>query len=104
MTQKKLYRSETNKIISGILGGLGEYLDIDPTIVRLVFVLLTIITGGVPGLIFYIIALVIIPRHQNFNIHKVYNVEKDNKETDSKTDKAVKNDDHATENKIAKEN
>ncbi len=58
---KKLYRSKDNKIIAGVLGGIAEYLEIDPVVVRIVFVLLTCITGFFPGLVFYFIALFIVP-------------------------------------------
>jgi phage shock protein C len=58
---KKLYRSSTNKVISGVFGGLGEYLNIDPTILRLAYVLLAIMTGFFPAFVAYIIAVVIIP-------------------------------------------
>lgn len=56
---KKLYRSKTNRVILGVAGGLGEYFEIDPIIVRLIFVLLTIWGGA--GILFYIIAAIIIP-------------------------------------------
>lgn len=59
---KKLYRSEKNKIIFGILGGVGEYFEIDPVIVRLIFVLLTLMSGLFPGLLFYIVSVLIVPR------------------------------------------
>jgi phage shock protein C len=56
---KKLYRSKTDRIIFGICGGLGEYFEIDPLIVRILFILLTF-TGGT-GIIIYLILAVIIP-------------------------------------------
>lgn len=60
MTQKRLYRSRNNLIISGVCGGIAEYFDLDPTLVRLGLVLLTIFTAF-SGIIFYIIAALIIP-------------------------------------------
>ena len=54
-----LYRSEENKVIAGVCGGIGEYLGIDPTIVRLGFVALSLLAGG--GLAVYIIAAIIMP-------------------------------------------
>jgi len=62
METKRLYRSNKNKMISGILGGLGEYTDIDPVILRLIWVLIVIFTGFAPGLIAYFLAIIIIPR------------------------------------------
>ena len=61
---KKLYRSRENKILAGVFGGLGEYSELDPTIFRLLGVLLLIFTGLVPGIIFYIIAIVLISKEQ----------------------------------------
>ena len=57
--EKKLYKSKKSKMISGVCGGLGEYFNIDPTLVRLAFVILCIFAGG--GLIAYIVALIIVP-------------------------------------------
>ena len=56
---KKLYRSETNRKIAGVCGGVGEYFGIDPTLVRLGWVFLTLCAGS--GLIAYIIAAIIVP-------------------------------------------
>ena len=64
-TQKRLYRSKTNRVFAGICGGLGEYWNIDPTIIRLLWVLLVIFTGLVPGVIAYILAIFIIPESSN---------------------------------------
>lgn len=58
---KKLYRSNTNKIFGGLLGGIGEYFDIDPVFVRLVFVIVLVFTVGVPGIIIYILGLFVVP-------------------------------------------
>jgi phage shock protein C len=61
MEPKRLYRSDHNKVFAGICGGLGEYLNIDPVVLRLVWVLVVIFTGFVPGVLVYIIAYFIIP-------------------------------------------
>ena len=55
---KKLTKSE-NRVICGVCGGIGEYLNIDPTIIRLIWVFLTLLGGC--GLLAYIIATIIIP-------------------------------------------
>lgn len=55
---KKLYRSKRNKIIAGVCGGIGEYLGVDPTLVRLLWVLLSLQGIGIIG---YVIAWIIIP-------------------------------------------
>lgn len=59
---RKLYRSENNKMICGVCGGIGEYFNIDPTLVRLVWALLA--CSG-PGILAYILAAVIIPKDPN---------------------------------------
>ncbi len=58
---KKLYRSSDNRIFAGICGGLGEYFDVDPTVVRVVYVLLSLLTAFM-GVLVYIILLFIIPK------------------------------------------
>lgn len=58
-TPKTLYRSETNRVIGGVAGGLGEYFEIDPTIVRIIFVLLTIFGGS--GVLIYILLWILLP-------------------------------------------
>lgn len=55
---KKLYRSETNKKIAGVCGGLAEYLNIDPTIIRLIWALVAL-SGA--GILAYLIAALVIP-------------------------------------------
>jgi phage shock protein C len=60
-TMKKLYRSTTNKKIAGVCGGIGGMMDADPTIVRLVFVVLALATGIFPFLIGYLIAWWMVP-------------------------------------------
>lgn len=57
---KQLYRSTTNKKIAGVCGGIGEYFNIDPTLVRIGFVLLAL-PGGFPGVIPYIILWIVVP-------------------------------------------
>lgn len=57
--KKRLYKSETNKILTGTCGGLGEYFNIDPTIVRLIFVIGTFFSGF--GVLLYIVAALIMP-------------------------------------------
>jgi phage shock protein C len=59
---KKLYLSENDRKLSGVCGGIGEYFESDPTLVRLAWILLTVLTGVVPGIIGYIVAALVIPR------------------------------------------
>jgi phage shock protein C len=58
---KQLYLSD-NKKLFGVCGGLGEYFESDPTLIRLAWIVLTVLTGVVPGIIGYIIAALVIPR------------------------------------------
>ena len=57
--KKRLYRSKKDKMLAGICGGLAEYFDVDPSLVRLATVLLCLYAGT--GLLVYIIAAIIIP-------------------------------------------
>jgi phage shock protein C len=59
MEQKKLYRSVTDRKIAGVCGGLGEYFNVDSTLVRLGFILLGLLTGI--GLIAYIVCAIVVP-------------------------------------------
>ena len=58
--EKRLYRSSDNKIIFGVCGGIGEYLNVDPTIVRLIWLLCSVASCGT-GLLVYIVAAIVIP-------------------------------------------
>ena len=61
MSSKKLYRSVTDKKLSGVCGGLGEYFDVDPTMVRLIWAIGTLVTGFVIGAVGYLIFTVVVP-------------------------------------------
>lgn len=58
---KRLYLSTTDKKLAGVCGGLAEYMELDPTIVRLLTIVLALITGVLPLCLAYIIAWIIIP-------------------------------------------
>lgn len=60
-TNKKLYRSNSDKVLAGVCGGLGEYFQIDSVIIRLIFIL--IIFGGGAGLWIYLIMALVIPNN-----------------------------------------
>ena len=59
MNGKKLYRNTENKMLAGVCSGIADYFDIDPTLVRLGWVLFSLLGGS--GLLAYIIAALIIP-------------------------------------------
>jgi phage shock protein C len=56
---KRLYRSKTNRIIAGVCSGIAEYFDVDPTLIRLLWLLFSL-SGGA-GMLAYVIAWIIIP-------------------------------------------
>lgn len=59
MNGKRLYRSETNQMLCGVCAGIAEYLGIDPTLVRLAWVLFCVLGGS--GVLAYILSAIIIP-------------------------------------------
>lgn len=61
MEPRRIYRVEETKTIAGVCGGLGEYLNIDPTFIKLIWVILTFMTGILPLTVAYLICAVIIP-------------------------------------------
>ena len=62
MRLKKLYRSRNDSRLAGVLGGLGEYFEVDPTLIRLAYVIFTLTTGFFPGIIGYLLAILIISK------------------------------------------
>lgn len=63
MSEKKLFRSRTNRKIAGVCGGLGDYFNIDPTLVRILFLIFLLFGGG--GLLLYIICWIAVPEEMN---------------------------------------
>jgi len=59
MVKKRLYRSKKSRIIGGVCGGIGEYFDVDPVLIRLLWLIL--VFGFGTGVLAYIIAWIIIP-------------------------------------------
>ena len=59
MNPRRLFRSRTDRVLTGIAGGMAEYLEVDPTIVRILWVLATIFTGGLVLLLYIVLAFVI---------------------------------------------
>ncbi|MCQ1534109.1 PspC domain-containing protein [Methanosarcina sp. KYL-1] len=66
--KRRLTKSKSNKILFGVCGGLGEYFGIDPTLVRLAFVLLALLNGI--GIVIYIILAVIMPSESGIEMSK----------------------------------
>lgn len=66
--RKKLYRSRSDRKLAGICGGLGEYLSIDPTLVRVAWVITVFLSGGL-ALLAYIVLIFIIPNESEAPYH-----------------------------------
>ena len=66
--KKRLYKSDNEKMIAGVCGGIAEYFDIYPTLVRLVWVILCMLGGS--GFLAYIIAAIIIPSEPGYIEYK----------------------------------
>lgn len=64
MSKKRLYKDETNTVFAGVCSGIANYFDIDPTWIRLAWVIFTFAGGS--GIIAYIIAALIIPKHPGY--------------------------------------
>ncbi len=58
---RRLYRSRAHRIVAGVCGGIGDYLGVDPTIVRIVWVILSIPGMGIPGVLAYLICWAVVP-------------------------------------------
>ena len=56
---KKLYRSRDNRMVSGLCGGIGKYIGIDPTVVRVVVTVATILLAGFPAAIYLVLIMVV---------------------------------------------
>lgn len=58
---KKFRKSKDNVVLAGILGGVGEYFEMDPVVIRLLFLFFVFLTGFFPGVFFYIVAALLLP-------------------------------------------
>lgn len=61
MSDERLYRSSVNYMLAGVCGGIAEYFNIDPTLIRLAWIILTCMNCGT-GIVAYIIAAIVIPK------------------------------------------
>lgn len=64
---KKLYRSP-DRMLAGVCGGLANYLNLDPTLIRVVYAILSIFTVAFPGLLLYIILVILIPNYDQVSL------------------------------------
>ena len=63
---KKLYRS-SNRILAGVCGGIAEYFDVDPTLIRVIYMILSLFSAAFPGFLLYIILMIMIPNYDKIN-------------------------------------
>ena len=63
---KKLYRS-SNRILAGVCGGRAEYFDVDPTLIRVIYAALSLFTVGFPGVLLYIILMILMPNYNQID-------------------------------------
>ena len=63
---RPLRRSVHNRVIAGVCGGLGEYLGIDPVVVRILYVLVSLLSVGFPGILVYILLWILIPEREYY--------------------------------------
>lgn len=61
IVMKRLVRSRSQRMIAGVCGGIAEYLDIDPTAVRVLYAILSVLSAAFPGIIIYLLLVFIIP-------------------------------------------
>lgn len=65
---KRLHRSSINYLLGGVCGGVAEYLEWDPTLVRILYVIISVFSAAFPGILVYLIAWVIMPRDSHGDI------------------------------------
>lgn len=84
-----LYRSEENKVVAGICGGFGEYLGIDPVILRIIIVLMAVFGGG--GVIIYLILWIVIPSKSQSNKKSEEYIKENVEDIKTKSENLAKN-------------
>jgi phage shock protein C len=61
INKKSLRRSRTNRMIAGVVGGLAEYFGIDPTLLRVIYVIVSIVSAAFPGALVYVLMWLLVP-------------------------------------------
>ncbi len=61
----RLHRSRSNRMIAGVCGGLAEWLGWDPTLVRILYVVVSVVSAAFPGLLVYLVLWMVMPERQN---------------------------------------
>ncbi|WP_059103349.1 PspC domain-containing protein [Shouchella shacheensis] len=62
---KKLYRSRQNRMIAGVCGGIANYFNVDPTLIRIAAAVLFVLTAGIGWIIAYIVAVILVPNAED---------------------------------------
>lgn len=62
MSEKKIIRSEATTKIAGVCGAIADYFGVDPTLVRIIYVVLSVFTAAFPGVLLYLLLMLIIPK------------------------------------------
>ncbi len=81
--KKLLYRSRENRVVFGVMGGLGEYFDIDPVIFRVAYTAFTFFSGFLPGMGAYILMTMVMPPRPLVVHEKAEEVKEETKETNA---------------------
>lgn len=61
MSERRLRRSPDQKILGGVIGGLAEYFDRDPALLRLLYILVSVVSAAFPGIFVYLILWIVVP-------------------------------------------
>ena len=64
MSEKRLRRSKKHRMLGGVIGGFAEYFDRDPTLLRVLYVLISVLSAAFPGIFVYLILWVIVPSEE----------------------------------------
>jgi len=67
MVAKKLTRS-TDKMLAGVCGGIAEYFEVDPTLIRVIYVVLTLFSAAFPGVLLYLILMLLMPKGSDYEV------------------------------------
>jgi phage shock protein C len=99
---KRLYRSETDRVLGGVCGGIAEYLKVDSTVIRLLLVL-TVIYGGA-GVLAYLIFWIVVPTESSVSKKSEDVVNENSKEIKDSVEKVAKNFSEEVRSDTKKEN
>lgn len=64
VAERRLRRSRSHRMIGGVIGGLAEYFDRDPTLLRVLYVLISVLSAAFPGILVYVILWIVIPQDE----------------------------------------